>query len=85
MTCSGESEKRTGKIVTEYLGPADWTGGLFQHCLQNMDMVSEHFYTYGNERFDITKGERVKLDPDEPLVEWMAPRWTGNRVSLRPR
>ena len=81
MTCSGESEKRTGKVVTEYLGPADWTGGLFQHCLQNMDMVSEHFYTYGNERFDVTKGERVKLDPDEPLVDWM--RRPANHVKVK--
>jgi alpha-L-arabinofuranosidase len=71
MTCSLESLRRTGSIVTEYLGPADWTGGLFLHCLDNLDIISEHFYTYGNERFDIEKGERVPLDADEPLVDWM--------------
>ncbi|HEX7028884.1 MAG TPA: alpha-N-arabinofuranosidase [Gammaproteobacteria bacterium] len=81
MTCSGESGKRTGNIVTEYLGPADWTGGLITHCLDNMDMISEHFYTYADERFDIKSGKRVKLDPDEPLVDWM--RRPANHVKVK--
>lgn len=81
MTCSGESEKRTGNIVTEYLGPADWTGGLIKDCLGNMDMISEHFYTYADERFDIKSGKRVKLDPDEPLVDWM--RRPANHVKVK--
>jgi alpha-L-arabinofuranosidase len=81
MTCSLESMRRTGSVVTEYLGPADWTGGLFTHCLDNLDMISEHFYTYGNERFDVEKGERVPLDPDEPLIDWM--RRPANHVKPR--
>lgn len=71
MTCSEESLKRTGKIVTEYLGPADWTGGLFQHSLENLDFISEHFYAYAERRFDIEKGESVPIDPNEPLTDWM--------------
>lgn len=71
MTCSEESLKRTGKIVTEYLGEADWTGGLFQHSLDNMDIISEHFYAYAERRFDIEKGESVPIDPNEPLTDWM--------------
>ncbi len=81
MTCSGESMRRTGSIVTEYLGPADWTGGLFAHCLDNLDMISEHFYTYGNERFDVEKGDRVPLDPGEPLIDWM--RRPANHVKTK--
>jgi alpha-L-arabinofuranosidase len=81
MTCSGESMKRTGSIRTEYLGPADWTGGLFRHCLDNLDMISEHFYTYGNERFDVEKGQRVPLNPNEPLIDWM--RRPANHVKTK--
>jgi alpha-N-arabinofuranosidase len=81
MTCSGESVKRTGNIVTEYLSAADWSGGLIKNCLENLDMISEHFYTYANERFDITKGERVPLAADEPLVEWM--RRPANHVKVK--
>jgi alpha-N-arabinofuranosidase len=34
-------------------------------------MISEHFYAYGNRRFDVEKGDSVPLDPDEPLIDWM--------------
>lgn len=71
MTCSEESLKRTGKIVTEYLGEADWTGGLFQHSLENLDYISEHFYAYADRRFNIEKGESVPRDTTEPLTDWM--------------
>ncbi|MDG5766132.1 hypothetical protein QA596_01550 [Balneolales bacterium ANBcel1] len=81
MTCSGESEQRTGQILTEYLGPADWTGGLFQHSLHNMDMISEHFYAYADRRFDIETGESVARNTDEPLVEWM--RRPANHVKTK--
>jgi alpha-N-arabinofuranosidase len=71
MTGSGESQKRTGKIIPDDLGPADWTGGLFLHSLDHMDMISEHYYSYANRRFDVTTGRSVPLDPNEPLVDWM--------------
>lgn len=81
MTGSGESQKRTGKIVPEPLGPADWTGGLFLHSLDRMDMISEHYYSYGGTRYDITRGEQVPLDPNEPLVDWM--RRPANHVRTK--
>jgi len=34
-----------------------------------MDMLSEHYYAYSNQRFDFDKGERVPVK-DQPLVEW---------------
>ena len=71
MTGSGESQKRTGRIVPEDLGPADWTGGLFLHSLRYMDMISEHYYSYANRRFDVTTGRSVPLDSNEQLVDWM--------------
>ena len=81
MTGSGESQKRTGRIIPEDLGPADWTGGLFLHSLDRMDMISEHYYSYGNRRFDVTTGRSVPLDPDEPLVDWM--RRPANHVKIK--
>jgi alpha-N-arabinofuranosidase len=81
MTGSGESKKRTGKIIPDDLGPADWTGGLLLHSLDYMDMISEHYYSYGNQRYDILKGEGVPLDPNEPLVDWM--RRPANHVKSK--
>ena len=71
MTGSGESQKRTGKIIPDDSGPADWTGGLCLHSLDHLDWISEHYYSYGNRRFDVTTGRSVPLDPDEPLADWM--------------
>jgi alpha-N-arabinofuranosidase len=81
MTGSGESQKRTGKVILDDLGPADWTGGLFLHSLDRMDMISEHYYSYGNRRFDVTTGDWASLDPDEPLVDWM--RRPANHVKIK--
>lgn len=81
MTESRQAQRLGGQIVPEPLGPADWTGGLLQHSLAYMDMISEHFYSYGNRRFDVTKGEPVDLDPDEPLVDWM--RRPANRIKSK--
>jgi alpha-N-arabinofuranosidase len=81
MTGSGESQKRTGKIIPDDLGPADWTGGLLLHSLDHMDMISEHYYSYANRRFDVTTGRSVPLDPNEPLVDWM--RRPANHVRIK--
>ena len=81
MTGSGESQKRTGRIIPEDLGPADWTGGLLLHSLDHMDMISEHYYSYGNRRFDVTTGRSVPLDTNEPLVDWM--RRPANHVKIK--
>jgi alpha-L-arabinofuranosidase len=69
MTGSKWVKQLTGKLVPDYLGPGDWTGGLLSKCLDNMDMLSEHYYAYSNQRFDFDKGERVPVK-DQPLVEW---------------
>lgn len=81
MTGSGESQRRTGAIIPADLGPADWTGGLFQHSLDRMDMISEHYYSYGDRRFDVTTGRSVPLDSAEPLVDWM--RRPANHVKSK--
>ncbi len=80
MTGSKESLRLGDKLVPEYLGPADWTGALFQKCLDDMDMVSEHFYNYDS-HFDLAQAKQVPNDKDEPLVDWM--RRPANHIRLK--
>ncbi|HYL98419.1 MAG TPA: alpha-N-arabinofuranosidase [Blastocatellia bacterium] len=71
MTGSKQSLRFGSKLIPDPLGPADWTGGLLLHCLDNIDLVSEHFYSYANTRFDLAQGKQVPIDPNEQLVDWM--------------
>jgi len=81
MVGSKQSLHLTGKLIPDPLGPGDWTGGLFVHCLDNMDLISEHFYSRNNQRFDLEKADSVPTDPGEPLVEWM--RRPANHVRAK--
>jgi hypothetical protein len=67
---SKESLKLGDELVPEYLGPADWTGTLFQKCLDDMDMISEHYYNYDS-HFDLASAKEVPNAPNEPLVDWI--------------
>jgi alpha-N-arabinofuranosidase len=80
MTGSKESLKLGDKLIPEYLGPADWTGALFQHCLDDMDMISEHYYNYDS-HFDLATAKQVPNDPNEPLVDWM--RRPANHIRIK--
>jgi alpha-L-arabinofuranosidase len=80
MTGSKESLKLGDKLIPEYLGPADWTGALFQGCLDDMDMISEHYYNYDS-HFDLASAKQVPNDPAEPLVDWM--RRPANHIRLK--
>jgi alpha-N-arabinofuranosidase len=46
---------------------ADWTGGLIANCLDTVDVMSEHYYSYDHQRFDLDQNERVPVE--ETLVE----------------
>ena len=59
MTVNGLSLGLTGKVVGDYGSDADWTGGLIANCLDNIDVMSEHWYSYANERFDLAQNKRV--------------------------
>lgn len=56
------------------------------HCFDNMDVISEHFYSYAGQRFDHASGIKpgafsranYMVKVDEPLVEWA--RRPANRV-----
>jgi alpha-N-arabinofuranosidase len=81
MTGSKESLNLGDSLIPKPLGPADWTGGLFLHCLDSMDLISEHFYNYGATHYDLTKAQQVPNDPNESLSTWM--RRPANHVRLK--
>jgi alpha-N-arabinofuranosidase len=81
MTGSKQALRFGGKLIPDPLSPADWTGGLLLHCLDNIDLVSEHFYSYTRTRFDLAKGDQVPVDPNESLVDWM--RRPANHVRAK--
>ena len=69
MTGSKQAKRLNGQIVPDYLSPGDWSGNLLAHCLDNMDMLSEHFYSRSGQHTDLGTGEKVETGP-QPLVEW---------------
>jgi alpha-N-arabinofuranosidase len=69
MTGSKQAKRLNGQIVPDYLSAGDWSGNLLAHCLDNMDMISEHFYSRSGQHTDLTTGEKVSTGP-QPLVEW---------------
>ena len=69
MTGSRQAKRLNGQIVPDYLSPGDWSGSLLANCLDNMDMLSEHFYSTSGKRTDLQTGEKVDTGP-QSLVEW---------------
>ncbi len=69
MTGSRQAKRLNGQIVPDYLSPGDWSGNLLAHCLDNMEMLSEHFYSTSGKRTDLQTGEKVDVGP-QSLIEW---------------
>jgi alpha-L-arabinofuranosidase len=76
MTVNRLSEALTGKVVPDFGSEADFSGLLLANCLDNIDVMSEHFYSYHGERFDLAQNKRVPIE--EPLPE--AAYRAANRV-----
>jgi alpha-L-arabinofuranosidase len=81
MTGSKESLNLGTNLIPVYLSPADWTGGLFANCFNNIDLISEHFYNYGATHFSLAEGKQVPNDPNEPVTDWM--RRPANHIRLK--
>jgi alpha-N-arabinofuranosidase len=77
MTGSKQAKRLNGQIVPDYLSAGDWSGNLLAHCLDTMDMLSEHFYSRSDQRTDLSTGEKVSTGP-QALVEWE--RWPATQV-----
>ena len=70
MEGANQAKRINGQYVPDYLSPADWSGNLLAHCLDNIDMLSEHYYASGTEHTDMTLGKKVPIDPPLTLIEW---------------
>ncbi len=68
-------------LVPHYLSPEDWTGNLLEHCFNDFDLISEHFYNYGATHFSLADARQVPNDPDEPITDWM--RRPANHIRLK--
>jgi alpha-N-arabinofuranosidase len=81
MIGSKESLNLGTNLVPAYLSTADWTGGLLSNCFKNFDLISEHYYNYGNTHFSLAEGRQVPNDPNEPITDWM--RRAANHVRIK--
>jgi alpha-N-arabinofuranosidase len=79
MAGSGQAKRINGQIVPDYLSPADWSGNLLAHCLDNIDMLSEHYYSSSDMHLDLKTGKKVNIGP-QPLIEWERAPATQVRV-----
>jgi alpha-L-arabinofuranosidase len=79
MTGSKQAKRLNGQIVPDYLSAGDWSGNLLAHCLDNMDLLSEHFYSTSGKRTDLTTGDKVDTGP-QTLIEWERAPATQVRV-----
>ena len=70
MEGADQSRRINGQYVPDYLSPADWTGQMLLNCLDNIDMISEHYYASGTEHTDMKLQKKVPIDPPLSLIEW---------------
>jgi alpha-N-arabinofuranosidase len=79
MTGANQSKRIGGKFVPDYLSTADWSGHMLAHCLDNIDMLSEHYYSSSDMHTDLKLEEKVNIGP-QPLIEWERAPATQVRV-----
>ena len=79
MTGANQSKRIGGKFVPDYLSTADWSGHLLAHCLEYIDMLSEHYYSSSNMHTDLKLEKKVNIG-SQSLVEWERAPATQVRV-----
>jgi alpha-N-arabinofuranosidase len=70
MTGSGMAKKLTGQVVAEEMGKADWSAALLSRSIDDFEILSQHFYVYGNTHYDLEQGKQVPDDSSLAFVEW---------------
>jgi alpha-L-arabinofuranosidase len=70
MEGADQARRINGQYVPDYLSAADWTGQMLLNCLDNIDMVSEHYYASGTQHTDRKLQKKVSIDPPLSLIEW---------------
>jgi alpha-N-arabinofuranosidase len=79
MTGANQSKRISGKFVPDYLSTADWSGYMLAHCLDNIDMLSEHYYSSSDMHTDLKLEKKVNIGP-QSLLEWERAPATQVRV-----
>jgi alpha-N-arabinofuranosidase len=79
MTGANQSKRISGKFVPDYLSTADWSGHMLAHCLDNIDILSEHYYSSSDMHTDLKLEKKVNISP-QPLIEWERAPATQVRV-----
>jgi alpha-L-arabinofuranosidase len=70
MEGADQARRINGQYVPDYLSSADWTGQMLLSCLDNIDMVSEHYYASGTQHTDMKLQKKVPIEPPLSLLEW---------------
>jgi alpha-N-arabinofuranosidase len=70
MEGADQARRINGQYVPDYLSAADWTGQMLLHCLDNIDMISEHYYASGTQHTDIKLQKKMPIDPPLSFIEW---------------
>ncbi len=70
MEGADQARRINGQYVPDYLSAADWTGQMLLSCLDNIDMVSEHYYASGTQHTDMKLQKKVPIDPPLSFIEW---------------
>lgn len=70
MEGADQAKRINGQYVPDYLSAADWSGQMLQNCLDNIDMLSEHYYASGTEHTDMKLGKKVPINPPLSFIEW---------------
>ena len=81
MTGANQSKRIGGKFVPDYLSTADWSGHMLAHCLDNIDMLSEHYYATSDMHTDLKLEKKINIGP-QPLIEWERAPATQVRVKF---
>ncbi len=70
MEGADQARRINGQYVPDYLSAADWSGQMLLNCLDNIDMLSEHYYASGTQHTDMKLQKKVPIDPPLSLIEW---------------
>ena len=70
MEGADQAKRINGQYVPDYLSEADWSGQMLQNCLDNIDMLSEHYYASGTEHTAMKLGKKVPINPPLSFIEW---------------
>ena len=70
MEGADQSRRINGQYVPDYLSSADWTGQMILCCLNNIGMISEHYYASGTTHTNIKLEKKVPIDPPLSFIEF---------------